>query len=363
MSTTSQLTTFSDLYTDLQNRVRVTTGVTATENQAKRYVNIACHDFGVGFNYKFPWTERQSTLITMAPYTTGTVSITVGSTSLTGSSTAWNTANSYGVNNMRAGGKVTVAGTTDIYRVSSVTNDTSATLQTRYVASSDASASDYRYFEDEYALASDFLQPVDLQNFSTAWPIPIISRTEFRRRYPRPNVSGRPVVACLYDEGFSGNTTPVRKIVFYPYPDAAYIIPYSYITNAVGVDASGNNLTSLSSDTDEPIVPLRYRHAIIFHALYHWYRDKKDDVRADAAKAEYVDILTRIVNDMDVGTHNKAQIQPVGGRYWQYARNPYGRRGGRMVYDLNKDWDSFRRVLTGATLLPALWHLLQTGLA
>ena len=36
MSTTSQVTTYSDLYTDLQVRTRETTGVTATENIAKR---------------------------------------------------------------------------------------------------------------------------------------------------------------------------------------------------------------------------------------------------------------------------------------------------------------------------------------
>lgn len=343
MSATSQLTTFEDLYTDLLNRARASTSGASTVEQAKRYVNIALADIHLGFDYKLPWCERQSTLITMAPYTTGTVSITVGSTSLSGSSTAWNTNNSYGVANMRAGGKLTIAGTTDIYRVSSVASDTSATLQTRYVASSDASAASYTYFEDEYALASDFLRPVDLQQFSSAFAIPIISRTEFRRRYPRPNVSGIPKVACLLDEGFSSNTTPVRKIQFYPYPDKAYIIPYAYITTAIGVNASGTNLTSLSSDTDEPIVPLRYRHAIVFHALYHWYRDKRDDARSQEAKAEYIDIMQRIVTDHDIGTHAKAQIQPVGGRYWQYARSPYGRRGGKMVYDLHDEFDQFKR--------------------
>jgi len=340
MSSTSQPTTFSDLYTDLMNRVRVTTGQTATDTQAKRYINTALHDMHLGFDYKLPWCERQSTLITMAPYTTGTVSISVGSTTLTGSSTAWNTANSYGVNNMRAGGKVTVSGTTDIYRVSSVASDTSATLATRYVASSAASGAEYRYFEDEYALASDFLRPVDFQKFSDSYDIPIISRTEFRRRFPRPNVSGRPKVACLMDEGFSGSTTPVRKVVFYPYPDAAYIIPYAYITNAVGVSSAGANLTSLSSDTDEPIVPLRYRHAIVLHALANWYRDKKDDARAESAKAEYIDIMNRIVADHDIGTHAKAQIQPVGG-YWRSARSPYRSRGGRIM-DINDQFDSLR---------------------
>src|SRR5262245_54119168 len=42
--TTRQLTTFRDLYLDLQNRVRLTTGSSATEAQAKRYINIALHD-------------------------------------------------------------------------------------------------------------------------------------------------------------------------------------------------------------------------------------------------------------------------------------------------------------------------------
>jgi hypothetical protein len=48
VSSTSQLTTFSDIYTDLQNRVRVTTSVTATETQAKRYINIALQDMHLG---------------------------------------------------------------------------------------------------------------------------------------------------------------------------------------------------------------------------------------------------------------------------------------------------------------------------
>ena len=66
MSATSQLTTFSDLYTDLQNRVRAATGVTATENQAKRYINIALHDMALGFQYKMPWLEREAYIRTAA---------------------------------------------------------------------------------------------------------------------------------------------------------------------------------------------------------------------------------------------------------------------------------------------------------
>src|SRR3990172_5195932 len=115
MSSTSQLTTFSDLYTDLQNRVRVTTGITATETQAKRYINIALQDIHLAFDYKLPWAERRGVLRTHAPYSTGTVSVSVGGTALTGASTLWNTANDYGENNMRVGGKLKLAGGTDLY--------------------------------------------------------------------------------------------------------------------------------------------------------------------------------------------------------------------------------------------------------
>lgn len=342
MSTTSQLTTFSDLYTDLQNRTRVATGITATENQAKRYINIALQDIHLAFDYKLPWAERRGVLRTHAPYSTGTVSVSVGGTALTGGSTLWNTANSYAENNMRVGGKIKLAGGMDVYSIATVTNDTSATLNTRYVGSAALSSDEYVYFEDEYALASDFLRPVDLQSFTDDASIPLIGRNEWRRRYPRANVSGRPKVASILDLSFSGSTTPVRKVVLYPYPDNVYLIPYTYISNAVAVTSAGVEGTTLSSDTDEPTMPLRYRHAIVFHALYHWYRDKRDDARSQEAKAEYVDIMQRIVNDQDVGTHVQASIQPRMGMYTRHALAPYSRRGGRRM-DLNGEFDRFRR--------------------
>lgn len=342
MSTTSQLTTYSDLYTDLQNRTRVTTGVTATETQAKRYINIALQDIHLAFDYKLPWAERRGVLRTHAPYSTGTVSVTVGGNTLTGGSTLWNTANAYNENNMRVGGKIKLAGGLDLYTITAVGGDTTATIGQRYVGSADLAVDGYVYFEDEYALASDFLRPVDLQSFTDDHAIPLVGRNEWRRRYPRPNVSGRPRAASILDLSFSGSTTPVRKVVLYPYPDAVYLLPYTYISNAVAVTSAGVEGTALSGDTDEPTMPLRYRHAIVFHALYHWYRDKRDDARSQEAKAEYVDIMQRIVNDQEVGTHVQASIQPRMGMYTRHALHPYSKRGGRRM-DLNNDFDRLRR--------------------
>lgn len=341
MSSTSQVTTFSDLYTDLQNRVRVATGVTATETQAKRYCNIALQDIHIGTDYTFPWTERRAFLTTKAPYTTGTCSVAAGSTALTGASTLWNTANSYNQNNMRVGSKLTIAGGTDIYRVLAVSSDTAATLEARYVASSDASAAEYRAFEDEYALASDFLRPIDFALFSSDWNIPLLDRKEFRRLHTRGNISGKPTSASILDLSFSGSTTPVRKVVFYPYPDQTYVIPYSYVTSNLVVTSAGAEQSALVSDSDEPMMPLRYRHVIVLHALANWYRDKRDDARSQEAKAEFGELMSRMIADHDMGTHVRVRIQPNEGLYRAHAMRPYRRQGGTR-YSVSNQFDSFR---------------------
>jgi len=86
------------------------------------------------------------------------------------------------------------------------------------------------------------------------------------------------------------------------------------------VSSAGSALTSLSSDTDEPLIPLRYRHAIVYHALYHWYRDKRDDARSQEAKAEYTDIMLRIVDDQDFGAPTKAHLRPAN---MYHVKRPY----------------------------------------
>lgn len=344
MSSTSQPTTFSDLYTDLLQRVRVTTSISATAEQAKRYINTALQDIHLGFDYKFPWCERQGYLRTKAPYSTGTVTAVKGSGTLSGTGTAWNSNNDHSVKNVVGHGKFIIEGSSEVYKVNTVTNDTSLALYTNFMTDSVSDAT-YTYFEDEYNLGTSFLRPVDFQSFSPDMGIALIPRDEFRRRYPVIRVSGRPRVACIIDTTASSSIqTQTRKVLLYPYPDQEYLIPYTFVTGNIARDTAGvTPATSLSADSDEPIMPLRYRHAIVLHALYHWYRDKKDDARSEQARAEYVDIMQRIVSDNDIATHTTAHMRPSVGSYARAAQSPYSRRGGRKVYDLNDEWDSFRR--------------------
>src|ERR1043166_6952972 len=219
MSTTTEPVTFSDLQADFLSRMQMGRGTTETET-AKRLINTALVNMHQNPGSKFPWLERRGVVITHATYNTGTVSITAASsrTAVTGSSTLWNTAVSgFGFNNTRVGGKVKLASTPEIYEVGAVGSDTALTLATRYTGD-DLSGASYIYFEDEYDLASDFGSLIDARNFSTAWNLPVIPRTDFRRRYVRNDYFQRPKVATLIQLAFSGATTPRHRVVFHPAP-------------------------------------------------------------------------------------------------------------------------------------------------
>lgn len=339
MSTTSQLTTFSDLYTDLLNRIRADTTQSATVTQAKRYINIGLTDMHLGTNYKFPWAERQAILQVRPMYQVGTVTISQGSASATGASTTWNTNDVYGTPNVRSQGKIVFAGSNDTYTVQSVSSNTALTLTQPFIGTS-LSASSYTYFEDEYALASDFGRPVEWASFDIDRLITFPPRNEFYRRFTRNNVPGKPKWALMIDKAFSigGSTARVRRLVLGPPPDTTYLFPYRYITVNLAVTSAGVEATALSNDTDEPIVPLEYRHAILYHALYNWYRDKKDDTRSQEALQAYTDIMVRTLADVEIGARQPT-LQPNMEQYAQTAYHPYDNRGSNGYYTTGSWFD------------------------
>ena len=301
MAVGTQVTDLTDLRTDLIVRVRDATGVTATNNIADRYLNMALHDIHINPGNNWPWAVRRAYLQTHAPYTTGTVSVTAAArTTVTGSSTLWNTAvTGMGFNNARVGGKMTF-GSSDIHEVTVVTSDTAITIDPRWQGDA-LSGQSYSYFEDEYALAADFYRPLDWRQFSDEVKIGLVGPQEFRRRWVKNSRLGRPKNATIIQLGFSSTTAPRYRVVLNPVPNDEMVIPYQYITSYLAVTTAGVEQTQLTATTDEPIIPLGYRHILVFHALYHWYRDRKDDARSQEAKAEYVELLQRMAGDQFAG--------------------------------------------------------------
>ena len=320
----TQVTSLADLRRELQSLVREASSSTSGGNDdiADRYLNEALHDLHINPLRKAPWLVRRSTILTHAPYSTGTVSITAAArTTVTGSSTLWNTAvTGMGFNNARVGGKMTFSGITEVYEVSVVTSDTAITILNRYTGAA-LSAASYNYFEDEYALAADFGGPVDYRNFSNDINIALMPPMEFRRRYPRNSTTGRPAKATIIQKGFSSTTTPQYTVVFNPPPDDEYTIPYHYITTYLAVSSAGVEQTQMTATTDEPIVPLKYRHVIVLRAAWKWLTFRKGGEGSTTIKAEYVDAMQRMSNDLGIVqdkpilVFGRGQKMPTRGRF------------------------------------------------
>lgn len=330
--------TFSELYTDLSNRVKLQTGITATQDQAKRYIDIANHEIYIGASEKLPWAKRQATITTHPEYRTGTVAVTVGSTTVTGTSTLWTTTNSYGQANARAGGKIVFAGRHEVYRVTAVGGAGSLTISPAFIGTTDSETT-YRYFEDEYAVATDFLRPYFTKDLDGSGEVPLIGDRDFEMRFPRnSNTSSRILAATMVDFAVSGNTTPIRKLRIGPPSRDAALIPYTYITSYIATSSAGAEKVSLTADADEPIIPRRYRVVLVLHALYNWYRDQKDDGRSQEAKLEFEQKRAEMVGDQEIG-QQRTSVAPRAG-YVGRARRPY-RRGAGTYWDTTGEF--FRR--------------------
>jgi len=345
MATTGQPTTFAELFGDLLVRMRAdSTASGASEQIAKRYLNIALHDIHIQQNW--PWAERTATLITRPPYTTGSVSIASTSrTTLEGSNTLWNTAVSgMGFNNANAGGKVYISTGGEVYTVSSVGSDTSITLSSRYTQDIDVASTyalaygSYRYYEDEYALASDFFRLVDIRQFSDVMHIPVLGAAEFYRKIPRNAIrADAPQCCTLIELGPSGSADWRPRVVFYPHPDQAYSIPYRYMTRNLAVSSAGVGQTEMSADADEPIIPVRYRHILLSYASFIWYRDQKDDQRSQEAYTEYTDGVKRAAGDSNP-QRDYPRIIPA-----RTTKPYFFARGSGSRFTTNPDaWNSFR---------------------
>ena len=335
MSSSSQYTDLSDLRTGLLNTVREATGATAMNTIADRYLNISLHDIHIDPGHSWPWSIRRAYLLTHAAYTTGTVDITAAArTTVTGTSTLWTTAvTGMGFTNARAGGKMTFSGSNEVYEVSTVDSDTQITLLNRWTGAALDDAT-YAYFEDEYALATDFLRPLDMRNFSTDANIPFVGAMEFRRATPRNSRRARPQIATWVQLGFSAATTPRHRVVLYPAPDDEYSIPYDYITSNLAVSSTGTEQTQMTATTDEPIIPLGFRHILVLHAAYNWYLYRKDDARSQEVKAEYVELMKRMVGTSNIG-QDRPRFSVNLGRYLGQRR--LGRFDSSTAFDELRD--------------------------
>lgn len=266
----------SDLINDALFRANEPTdGTSDYESQALVYLNRAYQviwnggqEFDPELNEKWWWLRKTTPgTLTLEPYrTTGTVTVTQNSTSITFSS-----APSASVANWH----FKVDGTADVFRISSHTAaSTSATLDSVFTSDSgDGSGKNYKLFKVEYDLASDFMEfygPMRVYQDNKDI-IEMIDESQMDIQFPLRDIeSGVPDYFCMVG---------TRKIRFNKYgltTTSEYIrADYSYLYIPDDLTDSGS---------EEPAVPREHRR-VLADMVCFWLKLDKGDSDAEQVGA------------------------------------------------------------------------------
>jgi len=101
---------------------------------------------GLAVSFPIPELRHSATIVTKADYDTGTVTVSQGSKSVTGSGTAWDYTH--------IGMKIRIDGARDFYVIANVTSGTALTLDRAFLPA-DVTGVEYTIFENTYPLPSD----------------------------------------------------------------------------------------------------------------------------------------------------------------------------------------------------------------
>ncbi len=189
-----------------------------------------------------------------------------------------------------------------------------------------------RVYQDEVTLPDDFMRLAGNQVRVANRTLDMLGRVEFRHRFAGKHDINKPQYATLIDTNDALSGIDNRKLRLFPIPSSVERGFLTYVTKDLVTAADGEWKEEFDLDTDEPIVPRRYRHAIFLHALSNWYRDRKDDTRSQEVFAQYQQIMSRIINDTEAGQSNM-RIRPGLRSYRRKAGRPYRRGGRSSKYD------------------------------
>jgi len=231
-----------DTYINIINEVLAKIGITDDDvkDVAKQALNDVQNEICQAYN--FSWLYSDSSFITVKPYETGTVTVTEGSKTVTGVGTTFTSS--------MVGRKFVCENAT--YEISAFVSTTELTLLTNYAGVGGSFT--YKIYQDEYSLASDTEDVLSMRQENYPYKIEKVGIEVLDRYYPQRTSFGYPYFYSIIGEDDDG----YMKVAFYPIPNQARNIYYRY----------KKRVTEMTSDSDEPIIPLRYRWVLAKGALY-----------------------------------------------------------------------------------------------
>jgi len=168
----------------------------------------------------------QAVLQTVAPYETGTVAATKGSSSITGTDTVWT--------ETMSGRAIRIAAGEEYYEFTYV-SPTSGTLDRDYEGE-DATEAAYSIWQNVYVLPSDLHVLHSIRVLGSPRDLDPLTQEELDERAANRGTEGTPDCYSPHMEDLS--TPPRSQVELYPVPDAVMALPFWYTQDPTLFSAS-----------------------------------------------------------------------------------------------------------------------------
>lgn len=255
------------------------------------------------------WLYQELDVAFDAPYITGTLSMTVGSTDVVGTGTVFSS-------NAVPNNYLYAAPRNEVYLISDVVSQTELTLESVFAGPTQEDVP-CNIIKPIYTMPADCenLQSVSIQGYGELVPL---GRQEFTRK--KQYLPGNVGIPRFFTQIGKRAQDGVGLYEVYPAPDQAYNARLYY----------GVNVISLSDSVDSyPLIPDRYRHVLYLGAMADMYAFLRDKVMADRNDQYFLAALNNMKNDKQL-TDSRVVLQP--------ARNYRNKNAGRLLrysYSIN----------------------------
>lgn len=253
-------------FSDLQNEVFAHTGLdpTDTSNQANvtRWLNYVQQD--ICARWPWPFMENRVSMLTVPDYTTGTVSVNSGSTTVNGSGTNFNSTNA---GNLQFW--IQFTGSNDWYLINTQNSTTQIVIEQPYQGTTNLVNTTYIIRKRYYSVASTVDRIVDVINQATPMKLIQVDPRTIDDLRPNPQSTNAPYGYLMWGIDQSGSV----QLVPYPYPSDARVFELKVILRPVDGAVS---------------VPNKYAHIIAWGGISvgFAYLRKFDDAQAWSNKVE-----------------------------------------------------------------------------
>lgn len=310
----SVLVDYEDIYTAILEELKIPSTDGTTLARIKRDINMIYLNHVIPFKPRaWWWLELKEDVITNVKITTGTVTVTAGSTTITFSS-----APSASV----AGYYFKTSGDPTIYKISAHTagSDT-ATLDNAWTDSTtDGSGLGYKLWNDHATLSTSIKQVVSVTHDRRSVPLEMVAASTFTERRARyPELEGYPVLINVYDYDTDASSTNKRQIRWYP---------AAWDTKVILHVEGRQEATALSADADEPLMPVEDRIVLFYGACSRaWARERNESEATKNWNLFMMKLAEMAAKGGEAPQKTEMTPDPdylVNKRYRRYFRKGYG---------------------------------------